>query len=118
ERESDLAPHRFITPPPQVEQAPEKPAAGAPEAARSFAPVPLEREPGVPQHFSAPVPVDTPSQNPAIPPAEARRSIAPPASGREPAPPPKRFIAPAPVDCQPEPARQPISQPPVPLPLD
>ena len=111
ETQSNLAPHRFIAPPP-VEQAPEKPAAAAPEPVRSSAPVPQEREPNVsPQRFIAPAPVDATPKNPAIPASEARRSVAAPSSEPALATSPQRFIAPAPVERQPETAPQPVAQP-------
>src|SRR6185437_12442147 len=129
ETPSNLAPQRFIAPPP-IEQAPEKPAASAPEPARSSAPVPLKREPDAPpQRFIAPAPVDAPPITPAIPAAEVGRSVSAlsserasgRASEREPVPSPRRFIAPAPVDRQPESVPQPTPQPKaisVPPPLD
>ena len=81
-QETNFAPHRFIAPPP-AEPKPEKPAAAAPEAARSVTPPPLER---------------------------AVERVPERALEREPAAPPQRFIAPAAVDRPPESASQPAAQ--------
>jgi hypothetical protein len=102
-RESDLPPHRFITPA-SVEPAPENPLVSEVEAKGAAAPPSIERESDpAPRRFVAPVPVASrQAEEPTIPEAEASRSIAAPPIEPEHEVFPRRFIAPPPAERRPE----------------
>lgn len=119
ERESDLAPHRFIAPAP-VERVTEQQAAPVAEAKHNMEPTPLEPESiSAPQRFIAPPPAGRTTEWPPARAAETRQSLTPAPVEQERDSASQRFIPSSTVRGQHETAPEaapPLKRPSAPLP--